>query len=60
MEMKIPQSISRIFYAPGDFVLRIASQDLRKSSVFSKFMGAKSARILKNGSCDITSIKHHL
>lgn len=33
--MKMPQSISRIFYAPRDFVLRIASQDLRKSSVFN-------------------------
>lgn len=58
--MKMPQSISRIFYAPRDFVLRIASQDLRKSSVFNQFMPAKSARILKNSSCDITSMKHHL
>lgn len=60
MQMKMPDSIGRNFHTPGDFVMRIAGEDLKKSTLFSNFMPAKSARILKNGSCDITSMKHHL
>jgi hypothetical protein len=57
---KTPNSIREILYESGDFMLRLAANDFRKSTLFSHVIPARSARIVQDKSSDIILMKLHL